>query len=304
MANKVYNMEGGLHSAAAYSAFENSMWGSCVASSSDFVATAGTGMNISLSAGNGMIDTGLGFSRRIASDAVNTISVDAASSANPRKDALVAYIDNGVTPTTSVLDNTNDILKFACVAGSPAATPAAPSDATIQTAIGAGNPYVVLWYVTVPKSATSLSTATFTDNRNISSKIDGSNIKDGTVTSSKIDLTTSTIPCTIRVNGVESSSTLRKIDLGGGRVLLMGSYNPYVQSITADSLADIRVITSSALLRTIWSYSITAAQAQSTTSQLCYSYAIAQSTNLITACVRTTTSASSFVLSFIIFGEE
>lgn len=190
MANKVYNMEGGLHSAAAYSAFENSMWGSCVASSSDFVATAGTGMNISLSAGNGMIDTGLGFSRRIASDAVNTISVDAASSANPRKDALVAYIDNGVTPTTSVLDNTNDILKFACVAGSPAATPAAPSDATIQTAIGAGNPYVVLWYVTVPKSATSLSTATFTDNRNISSKIDGSNIKDGTVTSSKIDWAT------------------------------------------------------------------------------------------------------------------
>lgn len=190
MANKVYNMEGGLHSAAAYSAFENSMWGSCVASSSDFVATAGTGMNISLSAGNGMIDTGLGFSRRIASDAVNTISVDAASSANPRKDALVAYIDNGVTPTTSVLDNTNDILKFACVAGNPAATPAAPSDAAIQTAIGAGNPYVVLWYVTVPKSATSLSTATFTDNRNISSKIDGSNIKDGTVTASKIDYAT------------------------------------------------------------------------------------------------------------------
>lgn len=194
MANKVYNMEGGLHSAAAYSAFENSMWGSCVASSSDFVATAGTGMNISLSAGNGMIDTGLGFSRRIASDAVNTISVDAASSANPRKDALVAYIDNGVTPTTSVLDNTNDILKFACVAGNPAATPAAPSDAAIQTAIGAGNPYVVLWYVTVPKSATSLSTATFTDNRNISSKIDGSNIKDGTVTSSKIDYATMAAP--------------------------------------------------------------------------------------------------------------
>ena len=210
MANKVYNMEGGLHSAAAYSAFENSMWGSCVASSSDFVATAGTGMNISLSAGNGMIDTGLGFSRRIASDAVNTISVDAASSANPRKDALVAYIDNGVTPTTSVLDNTNDILKFACVAGSPAATPAAPSDATIQTAIGAGNPYVVLWYVTVPKSATSLSTATFTDNRNISSKIDGSNIKDGTVTSSKIDWTTSISNHTATLNSSYfSSGTVR-----------------------------------------------------------------------------------------------
>lgn len=304
MANKVYNMEGGLHSAAAYSAFENSMWGSCVASSSDFVATAGTGMNISLSAGNGMIDTGLGFSRRIASDAVNTISVDAASSANPRKDALVAYIDNGVTPTTSVLDNTNDILKFACVAGNPAATPAAPSDAAIQTAIGAGNPYVVLWYVTVPKSATSLSGATFTDNRVIATKVNGSNLVDGTVTSSKIDLTTSSIPCTIKVNGEESSSTLRKISLGGRKVILMGSFNPSAQSITSGSLADIRVATSSALLSTVWSYSITAAQAQSTTSNLCYSYAFAQSTTLVSAFVRTTTSTSSFVLSFIIFGEE
>lgn len=187
MANKVYNMEGGLHSAAAYSAFENAMYGSCVAGATDFVATAGTGMNVSLSAGNGMIDTGLGYSRRIASDATNTIPVTAASSANPRKDALVAYIDNGVTPTTSVIDNTNDILKFACVAGSPAASPQAPSDATIQTAIGAGNPYVVLWYITIPTSATSLSTATFTDNRYVASLINSANIADGAITTSKLD---------------------------------------------------------------------------------------------------------------------
>ena len=186
MANKVYNMEGGLHSAAAYSAFENAMYGSCVASATDFVASAGTGMNISLSAGNGMIDTGQGYSRRIASDATNTIPVTAASSANPRMDAVVAYIDNGVTPTTSVIDNTNNILKFACVAGSPAATPQAPSAATIQSAIGAGNPYVILWYVTIPTSATSLSSATFTDNRYVANKINSANIADGAVTSAKI----------------------------------------------------------------------------------------------------------------------
>lgn len=201
MANKVYNMEGGLHSAAAYSAFENAMYGSCVASATDFVASAGTGMNVSLSAGNGMIDTGQGYSRRIASDATNTIPVTAASSANPRMDAVVAYIDNGVSPTTSVIDNTNNILKFACVAGSPAATPQAPSAATIQSAIGAGNPYVILWYVTIPTSATSLSSATFTDNRAIATKVNGANIvagsigttqlADSSVTSSKVDWTAS-----------------------------------------------------------------------------------------------------------------
>lgn len=162
MANKVFNMAGGKHSAAAYSAFENAMFGSCVASDSDFVASAGTGMNVSLTAGNGLIDTGLNYARRIQSDATQTIAVSAASSANPRKDAIVAYIDNSVTPSTSYTDNTNNILKFKSVDGTPAANPSAPSAATIQTSVGAGNPYVVLWHVLVPKSATSLSAATFT----------------------------------------------------------------------------------------------------------------------------------------------
>lgn len=166
MANKVFNMAGGLHSAAAYSAFENAMFGSCVATASDFMATAGTGMNVSLSAGNGLISTGTGFARRIASDAVNAIAITTAAS-TARIDAIVAYIDNSVTPTTSVVDNTNDVLKFTAVAGTAAATPSAPSAATIQSAIGAGNPYMVLWEVTIPANATALTNATFTDKRNI-----------------------------------------------------------------------------------------------------------------------------------------
>lgn len=168
MANKVFNMEGGLHSAAAYAAFENAMYGSCVASADDYVATAGTGMNVSLSAGNGLISTGTGFARRIASDSANTIAITAAASSD-RIDSIVAYIDNGVTPTTSVVDNTNDILKFIAVAGTPAATPSAPTTATIQSAVGAGNPYMVLWNVTIPANATALTNATFTDVRTIAS---------------------------------------------------------------------------------------------------------------------------------------
>lgn len=167
MANKVYNMEGGLHSAAAYSALEDALYGSCVAGPMSFVASAGTGMNVELSTGNGLISTGTGFARRIATDAVNTIPVSAASSANPRIDAIVAYIDNSVAPTVNVVDNTNDILKFKAVAGTAAANPTEPSDAAIQTSVGAGNPYMVLWYVTVPTGATTISTATFTDARNI-----------------------------------------------------------------------------------------------------------------------------------------
>lgn len=160
MANKVFNMAGGLHSAAAYSAFEDALYGSCVANDSSLAVSAGTGMNVTVAIGNGLISTGTGFARRIATDATNTVSLTAASTANPRIDAVVAYIDNAVTPTTSVVDNTNGILKFKSVAGSPAANPSAPTAQAIQSSVGAGNPYMVLAYVAVAKNATAAGAIT------------------------------------------------------------------------------------------------------------------------------------------------
>lgn len=160
MANKVFNMAGGLHSAAAYSAFEDALYGSCVANDSSLAVSAGTGMNVTVATGNGLISTGTGFARRIATDATNTVSLTAASTANPRIDAVVAYIDNAVTPTTSVVDNTNGVLKFKSVAGSPAATPSAPTAQAIQSSVGAGNPYMVLAYVAVAKNATAAGAIT------------------------------------------------------------------------------------------------------------------------------------------------
>lgn len=160
MANKVFNMAGGLHSAAAYSAFEDALYGSCVANDSSLAVSAGTGMNVTVAIGNGLISTGTGFARRIATDATNTVSLTAASTANPRIDAVVAYIDNGVTPTTSVVDNTNGVLKFKSVAGSPAANPSAPTAQAIQSSVGAGNPYMVLAYVAVAKNATAAGAIT------------------------------------------------------------------------------------------------------------------------------------------------
>lgn len=171
MANKVYNMAGGLHSAAAYSAFEDALYGTCVAGDSSLSVAAGTGMTATVTPGNGLISTGTGYARRIATDANVSVTISAASSANPRIDAIVAYIDNAVTPTTSVEDNTNGILKFKSVTGTAAASPSNPSAATIQTSVGAGNPYMVLSYVTVPKNASTASTCTFNDARKIAGNV-------------------------------------------------------------------------------------------------------------------------------------
>lgn len=186
MANMVYNMDGGLHSSAALGGLEDAMYGSSVANSDSFKVTAGSGMNVSIAPGNGLISTGTGFARRIASDAVNTVTITAASTANPRIDSIVAYIDNGISPTTSVLNNTNGILKFRAVAGTAAASPTAPASSAIQTAVGAGNPYMVLCNVRIPTSATALTGATFTDMRSIANIVTADDIGDGAITSAKL----------------------------------------------------------------------------------------------------------------------
>ena len=200
MVKKVFNMAGGLHSAAAYSALENRAYGSCAASLDSFACSAGAGMTIKIAAGDGLISTAGNFARRIQSDAEETVTVTAASPSFNRIDAVVAYIDNSVTTTTSVLDNTNDILNFACVAGTAAATPVAPTNAAIQTAIGAGNEYVVLYEVNIPSGATSMNNATFTRKVRTFSVLDlamipdklitGAKIADNTITSDNIDYAT------------------------------------------------------------------------------------------------------------------
>lgn len=202
MANKVYNLNGGLYSGDAFTAFEtriaSSNNGSIVASPSDLKVSAGSGMNVTVSTGAGIIGNGTLSGVRFAIDSPVTVAVSAASTANPRMDSVVAYIDKSVSASTSVVDNTDlGIIKFKSVAGTPASAPTAPSTSTIQSSIGAGNPYMVLANITVPKSSTAASSFTTTDMRvtPTSSIITNGSITtpklaSKAVTSDKVDFTT------------------------------------------------------------------------------------------------------------------
>lgn len=202
MANKVYNLNGGLYSGDAFTAFEtriaSSNNGSIVASPSDLKVSAGSGMNVTVSTGAGIIGNGTLSGVRFAIDSPVTVAVNAASTANPRMDSVVAYIDKSVSASTSVVDNTDlGIVKFKSVAGTPASTPTAPSTATIQSSIGAGNPYMVLANVTVPKSSTAASSFKIADMRVTptsaiitDNSITTPKIANKSVTSDKVDWTT------------------------------------------------------------------------------------------------------------------
>ena len=189
MTKRVFNMGGGAHSDAAYTAFENAAYGSCVANATSLAVSAGGGMSVRIAAGDGIISTP-SSGKRIQSDAIETVTISAANATYPRIDSVVVYIDSAVQPTTAVIDSVNGILKFAAVAGTPAANPTAPAESMIQAAIGAGNRYMVLADVKVPNGATSMNTATFTDRRKIATMVDSSNLAKKAVKAENIDFTT------------------------------------------------------------------------------------------------------------------
>lgn len=97
------------------------------------------------------------------SDAINNKTVTAADVSNPRRDIVVAYVDLAVVDSTS--SNNPGALKFMVVAGTAAASPSDPSGATIQAAVGAGNPYTSLSRLSIPAGAANVVDAYITDLR-------------------------------------------------------------------------------------------------------------------------------------------
>ena len=90
------------------------------------------------------------------SDSSSSLTISTASSTNPRIDRIVAYIDRGMSFTSSDINNPG-ALKFKVVAGTPASTPSAPTDTSVQSSVGASNPWIELARVNVAMNATAIT---------------------------------------------------------------------------------------------------------------------------------------------------
>jgi hypothetical protein len=84
------------------------------------------------------------------------------ASGNDRIDAVVLYVDLSETPNA----DSSNVAKLVAIAGTPAASPSAPSDGDIESEIGAANPYIRLANVEVANGATSILDADILDKRN------------------------------------------------------------------------------------------------------------------------------------------
>lgn len=94
-------------------------------------------------------------------DTTQNVVITANTSGNPRIDAIVVYVDETADGAT---DNDNSLF-FIAVAGTPAGSPSAPTDATIQTAVGVNVRWYRLANVAVANGFVSIVNANITDTR-------------------------------------------------------------------------------------------------------------------------------------------
>lgn len=121
---------------------------------------AGANMSVDIGVGRAFIK-GAGNAYPVRNTTAINAAIGSNTSGNPRKDAVGLYIDLAESP----LSDASDVVKTFVVAGTPAASPAAPSDADIQTAVGGSNPFLRLANVTVAHNETTIDTADIADVR-------------------------------------------------------------------------------------------------------------------------------------------
>lgn len=130
---------------------------------------AGTNMSVDVAIGDAVIPRSDGtYGHPAWNDAVYNQVISAADGSNPRRDIVVMYVDYGEAPSTGVSNNTNGVIKITSVSGTAAGSPTDPSDATIQSAVGSGNPFIKLARVRVAAGATSIGNAVIDDLRTMS----------------------------------------------------------------------------------------------------------------------------------------
>lgn len=142
---------------------------------------------------------------RLYSD-VENLAVSANSSGNPRIDAVVLYADLGAEPNATA----TNVAKVEIITGTPAVSPVAPTDNDIQTAVGAGYPFLRLANIAVGSGATEIENANITDTR-----VRALNIKHSAVYEVNSDGATITFDVEKRSN---------QVTLGGNRILAVKNY--------------------------------------------------------------------------------
>lgn len=123
-----------------------------------------TGMSVLVATGDYRVPTTDDYAYTGWNTTNVAITVTTADPANPRIDTVVLYVDKSASTSPSPPNNPG-VAKMKIVNGTPNAVPTAPNGTTIQSSVGAGNPYIILADVRVNAAVTSILNANITDRR-------------------------------------------------------------------------------------------------------------------------------------------
>ena len=123
----------------------------------DFEVTQNSplGLSVLVSPGDYRLETAAGYSYMGWSNDNEEISLTADPS-NPKISVIALYVDKGEA-TSAAPPNNPGITKLMAVDGTPSGSPSAPSGAAIQSAVGSGNPYIVLASVLIGAAVTQIT---------------------------------------------------------------------------------------------------------------------------------------------------
>lgn len=124
---------------------------------SGFEVSATSSMNVEISAGEAKIPY-QDYAYAVWSDATETLTIPTASTSGNRIDKIVAYVDRNMTFTSTDINHPG-ALKLLVVQGTAGSSPVAPTDVQVQSAVGAGNPWINIATITVPINATQIVTS-------------------------------------------------------------------------------------------------------------------------------------------------
>lgn len=227
MTTYLTNRDGGKTNEEGHIRFQTKIWNGNIVSGLQAVQRSPLAMGINISVGDAKVYYST-YGYTVWTDAVEAVGIATADPSNPRIDRIVGYVDRSITPS-SANSNNPGLLKFMAVTGTPAASPSAPSDVTVQAAVGASNPYFNIANVLVGTGVTTISTGNITDTRIFltvpANSVTNSALGLAAVKSQNIDFTTFNFDSTERKIGIRSGLYVYEKTLSGTTTIVSGAAN-------------------------------------------------------------------------------
>lgn len=187
------NRDGGLTDEQGHYRFQTNVWsGHVIGNGLQVTQNSPLGMSVIVGPGDARVPYA-DYAYTAWNDANEVVAIATANPSNPRIDRLVLYIDRGETPQ-QVNPNNPGIPKFAVVAGTPAAVPVRPSNSTVDSAVGASNPWIDLADIRVNAGVTQITNSNITDTKSrVKSSSSGFHVENVTISGTG-NLTISGVP--------------------------------------------------------------------------------------------------------------